>query len=85
METYLLPCPFMSSSPQTKSEDSAPTHDLIQRRQHKYHMCRSAAPVSNNLVAVLNFLVFTNREAADGECKIEKNAQANNSMLSLGA
>lgn len=71
----------MSSSP----EDSAPTHDLIQRRQRKYRMCRSAAPVSNNLVAVLNFLIFTNREAADGECKIEKNVQANNSMLSLGA
>jgi len=48
-------------------------------------MCKSGAPVSNNLVAVLNFLIFTNREAAEGECKIEKNAQANNSMLSLGA
>lgn len=29
--------------------------------------------VSNNLVSVLNFQIFTNREASEGECKIEKN------------
>lgn len=39
----------------------------------------------NNLVATLHFLIYTERKAADGECKIQKNTLANNRMLSLGA
>lgn len=83
--TSLPPCPLMSSSPQTKSEAWPSPMTSFHGGTLNTAMCKPGAPVPKNLAVTLHFLMFTNREAAKGECKTEKNTQANGSMLSPGA
>lgn len=85
MGPSLPPCPLTSSSPQTKSEARPSPMTSFRRGTLNTTMCKPGAPVPKNLAATLHFLMFTNREAAKGERKTEKNTQANSSMLSPGA